>query len=66
MKSVSKLVILVACLAGLSGCGTSQQLKVSSQTVGQELIDLKKAYDSGALTEKEYNKQREAILDRND
>ena len=52
-------------MAALSGCGTSQKLQVSGQTTGQELVDLKKAYDAGVITEKEYNNQREAILDRN-
>ena len=33
-------------------------------TVGQELIDLKKAYDEGALTEEEYNKLRQEILNQ--
>lgn len=52
-------------MVALSGCGTSQKLQVSGQTTGQELVDLKKAYDAGVITEKEYNNQREAILDRN-
>lgn len=66
MKRTSILVISAACLVVLSGCGSSHEMKVTSQTTGQELIDLKKAYDSGVITEKEYNNQREAILDRND
>ena len=56
---------------GLYGCGgggskSSTQTQVRTTTLGQELDDLKKAYDSGALSEKEYNTQREKILERED
>jgi hypothetical protein len=44
------------------GCGSST--KVESTTVGQELQDLEEARNQGLITEAEYNKQRQAILDR--
>ena len=49
----------------LTGCGGGADSTVHNTTVskGQALIDLKKAYDSGAISEREYNKQREKILD---
>jgi len=65
MNTILKLLVSGILMAALSGCGTSQKLQVSGQTTGQELVDLKKAYDAGVITEKEYNNQREAILDRN-
>ena len=35
-------------------------------TTGQELSDLKEALDSGAITEKEYNKLKRKIVERLD
>ena len=34
-------------------------------TVGDELIDLKKALDAGAISEEEYNDMKEKIVNRN-
>ena len=33
-------------------------------TVGDELVDLKKALDAGAITEEEYNEMKRKILER--
>jgi hypothetical protein len=54
-------------LAGLAGCGwsigsTSRQ-QILKTTVGQELIDLKKARDTGALSEGDYAKKKKEIID---
>jgi hypothetical protein len=35
---------------------------VSTQTLGQQLIDLDKAYKEGVITEKEYKKTKEALI----
>ena len=32
-------------------------------SVGQQLIDLKKARDSGALSERDYQRQKEQLID---
>ena len=45
--------------AMLAGCGSSGSVAVSV-SVGQQLIDLKKARDSGALNENDYQRQRDA------
>jgi hypothetical protein len=59
----------MAVLGGLlSGCawsigsdkGTGKV--VATPTRGQELIDLKRAKDQGAITEDEYQAQRKAIM----
>jgi hypothetical protein len=37
---------------------------VSTQTLGQQLIDLDKAYKEGVITEKEYNKSKKALMEK--
>lgn len=57
------LAVLFAALT-LSACGSTEVMPSTvSVSVGQQLIDLKKAKDSGALTEKEYLRQREQLID---
>ena len=51
--------------AGFIGCGGGgADIKTSNTTVGQELIDLEKAYKDGIITEKEYNNTKSNILKR--
>jgi Short C-terminal domain len=63
------LSTLVACsaLMLMSGCvfsiGSSQS-KTDNHTVGQQLIDLQHAKDSGAITEAEFEVQKAKILDK--
>ncbi len=64
-------LLLVPLCAGLlltaCGGGGARTTQISNTTTkGQELLDLKKAYDSGILTEREYNSQRQTILDRDE
>jgi hypothetical protein len=40
-----------------------QNQEIRTTTTGQELSDLKKAYDSGAITQEEYEDEREKILE---
>ena len=58
--ALSSLLMLTAC----GGGGAEQDTTVHNTTVskGQALIDLKNAYDSGAITKDEYEEQREKIL----
>ncbi len=51
-------------LAGCGGGGAEMQSDIRTTTVSQELNDLKKAYDSGAISQQEYEKQRQIILNR--
>ena len=59
--SLVSLLMLPAC----SGGGAKQDTTVRNTTVskGQALIDLKNAYDSGAMTKDEYEKAREKVLE---
>lgn len=57
------LATLVAA-AILAGCGSTEVVAPTvSVSVGQQLIDLKKARDSGALNENDYQRQRKAMID---
>lgn len=51
----------------LGGCGwslgASSNEQVQKPTVGQSLIDLKRAHDSGALSDAEYAKRHKEIID---
>jgi hypothetical protein len=67
------LSLLIVSGAGFAGCcgspgeggkGGTAEVTVKKHTTGQELIDLQKAHESGAIDDKEYEKQKEAILDR--
>ena len=55
---------VIALTLGLSACGGGgATTKVDARgTQGQQLLDLKAAYDKGVITEKEYNKTKERIL----
>ena len=69
-KWMGQLVILGILGGLLSGCAWSIGSdkgggKIVSQTTrGQELIDLKRAKDQGALTEDEYQSQRKLVMER--
>ena len=72
-SSMTKYSILIAttCVAGilLSGCAWSIGDKKdgctpAQATRGQELIDLKKAKDQGAITEEEYQAQKKRLLEK--
>jgi hypothetical protein len=62
---MNRIGIVFVMLIALAGCGGGGA-KVTNTTVseGQELIDLKKAYDTGALTKQEYERDRKKILRR--
>jgi uncharacterized membrane protein len=55
---------VVALTLGLSACGGGgATTKVEARgTQGQQLLDLKEAYDKGVISEKEYNQTRSKIL----
>jgi hypothetical protein len=65
-----KLVPLAVCtllLLGVAACGgggAELKSEVSTTTTGQQLMDLKKALDSGAMTQQEYEKERQKILEK--
>ncbi|MFT6274858.1 MAG: putative membrane protein [Halioglobus sp.] len=53
---------IIAVILSLSACGGSTTTVKQTETQGQQLIDLKEAYDNGIITEKEYTKTKGKIL----
>lgn len=72
MNSIPRFVIALSLFAGalgFSGCiaaiGNREPIQSRARvgtTLGQELLDLQKARDAGALTEAEYQAQRAKLL----
>jgi len=67
MKRVCFLILVIAStIPFLTGCswsvGSSPKTSNVLPTIGQQLIDLKKAKDSGAITEAEYQAQKAMVL----
>ena len=60
-KSILGAAVIAVAL-GLSACGGSTTTVKQTETQGQQLLDLKEAYDKGVITEKEYNKTKSQIL----
>ena len=59
--------VLAAGILGLSGCGgggAEVKSEITTTTKGQQLIDLKKALDSGAINQSEYESERQRILNQ--
>ena len=67
---MKKTIILPAALLALAivgGCGGDTYVKVQGTTTiskGQELSDLQRALNDGAITEREYQEVRERIMRR--
>jgi hypothetical protein len=49
-------------LIGCSGGGANVKQETYTTTLGQELQDLQEAYQKGILTEKEFEKAKEALI----
>jgi len=68
--NIFRLSVLVVALSvvGLSGCcgGSKQETKniTTTQTLGDQLLDLQKAKDSGAITDDQYNELKKKIIEQ--
>jgi uncharacterized membrane protein len=58
------VITLAVSLAGCCGGGSSvkNETKTTTTTLGDELKDLKDAYDKGIISEKEYEQSKEKII----
>lgn len=69
---MKKLIVIALVAAGVAlwvtGCGTDMTVGGGTKTVqqsptlGQQLVDLQKAKDSGALTDAEFQAQKAKLL----
>ncbi|MFN7609979.1 MAG: SHOCT domain-containing protein [bacterium] len=57
---LASLLLLAAC----GGGGADTEVHNTTVSTGQQLIDLKKALDAGAITQNEYDTARDKILDQ--
>lgn len=67
MKKLSSVAAMLLLAVGLSACGgggADSSTTVTTTTVGQQLTDLKKALDAGAINQNEYESQRKKILNQ--
>lgn len=64
MGAALALIIAPLALTACGGGGSRSETSVTNVNVtkGQQLLDLKKALDSGALTQSEYDRQRAQVL----
>ncbi|MCC6822562.1 MAG: hypothetical protein V9H26_18075 [Verrucomicrobiota bacterium] len=66
-KLIVFIPVALAALLGLSGCvaaiGNRDAQRANASTLGQQLIDLKRAKDVGAITEGEYEREKARLLE---
>jgi hypothetical protein len=53
-------VAACGCLGG--GSGSKAEVSTTTTTLGQELTDLQKAHESGAITDEQYQKAKKELL----
>lgn len=61
---VKKLILGLILLSFLGGCIGVGSEKIEKASMGQELVDLKKARDAGAINEEEYLELKRKIMNR--
>jgi uncharacterized membrane protein len=64
MKEIISLLLVIALLTIMASCiavGSGGEKINNQPTVGQQLIDLKKARDEGAISKQEYAELREKL-----
>ena len=67
MKKTASALLAGWLLLGLAGCGgggAQTHVEHRGTTLGQELMDLKKAHDQGVISDSDYESQREKLLNR--
>lgn len=62
----SRAIVLATCLVSLlPACGGYEVVRPTvNVSIGQQLIDLQRARDAGALSAREYESQRRSLIDR--
>jgi uncharacterized membrane protein len=63
-RTLLAAILFAGARAGCGGGGAEARTELTTVSQGQELLDLKKAYDSGAITKDEYERVRSKILNK--
>ncbi len=57
--------VIIALVSGAAGCGGGgARVSADSTTLGQELQDLKTAYEKGIISEKDYNEAKKKLIEK--
>ena len=59
---MAKSLLLTAALLLLAGCWNGTAISFGDSTLGEQLIDLQRARDAGAITDEEFNETKAALL----
>ena len=62
---IGMMIVFAGCFGGCCGGGShtvKTETTTSTTTLGEELKDLKEAYDKGIISEQEYNESKERII----
>ncbi|UZJ43651.1 hypothetical protein OOT55_13425 [Marinimicrobium sp. C6131] len=59
---ISAVLVMALALGACSIHGGTHET-IHPPTLGQELVDLKRAFEAGALDESEYQRQRERLIE---
>ena len=65
LKKMSLASLVTAALLSLAACGgggAEVKSEINTTSKGQQLIDLKKAVETGAMTQAEYDSERAKVL----
>lgn len=63
MKMLVRLTVCLNVLLALSGCWAHSETRSRTNSLGQELIDLKRALEDGAISKDEYDTAREGLIE---
>lgn len=69
-KSIGRAILTLALALAFShlfsGCGSTKVTPETTDSVGQQLMDLEKAREQGTIDQKEYERLRRKIVREND
>jgi PBP1b-binding outer membrane lipoprotein LpoB len=64
LKSIATVLFFAVLVCGCFGGGATVKTRTTTVSIGQQLIDLQKAYQAGSMTEDQYEKAKEQLIDR--
>ena len=61
-RALAACAVVLLLICGCRGGSANVKTTTSTVSIGQQLIDLKKAYDSGAMSQDQYNKAKSKLI----